>query len=125
MERSIPSRPRASEALEDGATFELGAATLRVLHTAGHAKHHFVVDDPALGTVYTGDTFGLVYPALQRAGRFALATTSPTDFDASEARRSLAKVVSLGEPAACLTHYDEVRDLDRGRESQVRAWIDR
>ena len=34
-------------ALEDGATFELGGATLRVHHTAGHAKHHFVVDNPA------------------------------------------------------------------------------
>jgi glyoxylase-like metal-dependent hydrolase (beta-lactamase superfamily II) len=111
-------------ALEDGATFELGSATLRVVHTAGHAKHHFVVDDPAIGTVYTGDTFGLVYPALQRAGRFALATTSPTDFDPDEARRSIDKVLALGEEAACLTHYGEVRDLDEVA-GQVRAWIDR
>ncbi|HEY2510095.1 MAG TPA: MBL fold metallo-hydrolase, partial [Polyangiaceae bacterium] len=55
-------------ALEDGARFPLGDATLTVHHTAGHAKHHFVVHDPALKTVYTGDTFGLVYPALQRGG---------------------------------------------------------
>src|SRR4051812_12512714 len=61
-------------ALDDGATFELGTSTLRVHHTAGHAKHHLVVDDPALRTVYTGDTFGLVYPALQRGVRFALAS---------------------------------------------------
>ena len=111
-------------ALDDGATFELGGATLSVHHTAGHAKHHFVVDDPALSTVYTGDTFGLVYPALQRGVRFALATTSPTDFDPAEARRSIDKVLSLGERAACLTHFDEVRDLDVVA-SQLRAWIDR
>jgi glyoxylase-like metal-dependent hydrolase (beta-lactamase superfamily II) len=111
-------------ALEDGESFELGDATLRVHHTAGHAKHHFVIDDPALSTVYTGDTFGLVYPALQRGVRFAIATTSPTDFDPDEARKSIERVLSLGESAACLTHFDEVRDLDEVA-SQLRAWIDR
>lgn len=111
-------------ALEDGETFELGGATLRVLHTAGHAKHHFVVDDPEISTVYTGDTFGLVYPALQRGIRFAIATTSPTDFDPVEARRSIERVVGLGREAACLTHFDEVCDVQEVA-SQVRAWIDR
>jgi glyoxylase-like metal-dependent hydrolase (beta-lactamase superfamily II) len=112
-------------ALEDGASFELGGAMLQVFHTAGHAKHHFVVDDPAIGTVFTGDTFGLVYPALQRSGiRFALASTSPTDFDPQEARKSIDKVLSLGEKAACLTHFDEIRDLDEVA-SQLHAWVDR
>ncbi|HEX8790321.1 MAG TPA: MBL fold metallo-hydrolase [Polyangiaceae bacterium] len=111
-------------ALEDGARFPLGDAELQVFHTAGHAKHHFVVDDPALSTVYTGDTFGLVYPALQRGARFAMATTSPTDFDANEARRSIDRVLSLGRSAACLTHFGEVRDLDE-IAAQLRRWIDR
>ena len=53
------------------------------------------VDDPATGTVYTGDTFGLVYPALQRSGRFVLASTSPTDFDPVEARRSVDRVLAV------------------------------
>lgn len=108
----------------DGSTFELGDATLRVHHTAGHAWHHFVVDDPAMETVYTGDAFGLVYPLLQRAGRFAIASTSPTGFEPDEARKSLAKILSLGEPAACPTHFDELRDLEEVA-SQVGAWIDR
>lgn len=111
-------------ALDDGATFELGGATLRVHHTAGHAKHHFVIHDPSIDTVYTGDTFGLVYPALQRAGRFAIATTSPTDFDPREARVSIDKVLSLGAKAACLTHWGEIRDVEEVG-AQVRAWIDR
>lgn len=111
-------------ALEDAETFALGDATLRVHHTAGHAKHHFIVHDPATATVYTGDTFGLVYPDLQRSGRFAIATTSPTDFDPDEAHKSIDKVLSLGEPTACLTHFDEVSDpLEVG--AQVHAWIDR
>ncbi len=111
--------------LEDGDAFELGGATLRVHHTAGHAKHHFIVDDPAVSSVYTGDTFGLVYPALQRGGvRFAFPSTSPTDFDAGEARRSIAKVLSLGETYACLTHFDAIRDLEEVA-TQLRVWIDR
>lgn len=112
-------------ALGDGETFELGDATLRVLHTAGHAKHHFVIDDPAAGSVYTGDSFGLVYPALQKNGvRFAIATTSPTDFDPVEARKSIDRIVALGERAACLTHFDEIRDVAEVAR-QLHAWIDR
>lgn len=110
--------------LADGATFELGGATLRAIHTAGHAWHHLVVDDPSLSTVYTGDTFGLVYPALQRGVRFALATTSPTGFHAVEARKSIERVLALGEESACLTHFGEVRDLDEC-SGQLRHWIDR
>lgn len=111
-------------ALDDGATFELGDAALKVLHTAGHANHHFVVHDPAIDTVFTGDTFGLVYPAVQARGRFALASTSPTNFDAPEARKSIDRVLSLGAKAACLTHFGEVRDLEEVA-AQVRAWVDR
>lgn len=119
-----PIESQRVRALEDGATFELGSATLRVHHTAGHAKHHFVVEDPRLETVYTGDAFGLVYPALQRGARFAIASTSPTDFDPAEARRSIERILALGAKAACLTHFDEVRDLVEVA-TQVRAWIDR
>lgn len=110
--------------LEDGESFELGDATLRVHHTAGHANHHFVVDDPATGTVYTGDTFGLVYPALQGGGLFAFPSSSPTGFDPAEARKSVAKVLALGEPTACPTHFGEVGDLP-AIATQVLAWLDR
>lgn len=109
--------------MDDGATFTLGDATLTTLHTAGHAKHHFVVHDPATGTVYTGDTFGLVYPHLQRAGTFAFASTTPTDFDAAEALKSLDRVLALGEPTVCPTHYGEARDVRRIAD-QVRRFVE-
>jgi glyoxylase-like metal-dependent hydrolase (beta-lactamase superfamily II) len=121
-----PAPAARVRALEDGETFDLGDATLRALHTAGHAKHHFVVDDPATATVYTGDAFGLVYPALQARGLFALASTSPTDFDAADARASIDRIVALGERSACLTHYDAVEPRDVAAVgAQVRAWVDR
>ncbi|MFO0760760.1 MAG: MBL fold metallo-hydrolase [Byssovorax sp.] len=120
--RPIP-RERV-RALGDGERVELGGAELTAWHTSGHAFHHFVVDDPATETVFTGDTFGLVYPALQRHGRFALPSTSPTGFDAAEARKSLDKVRSLGERFVCPTHYDAYDD-PKVIAAQVRRFIDR
>lgn len=120
----VPIPEGRVRALDDGATFELADATLRVHYTTGHAKHHFVVDDPALDTVYTGDAFGLVYPALQHSGRFAIASTSPIDFEPPEARHALDLVLGLGERHACLTHFDAVDDLAEVA-AQVRGWIDR
>jgi glyoxylase-like metal-dependent hydrolase (beta-lactamase superfamily II) len=109
--------------LDDGATVPLGDATLSFLHTRGHANHHFVVHDPAYDAVFTGDAFGLVYPRLQRVGRFAYPSTSPTDFDAAEARASIDKIVALGTTRACLTHFGEVTDVAHVA-GQLRAWID-
>jgi len=96
---------------EDGDEVTFGGATLRFLHTRGHAKHHFVVHDPALSAVFTGDTLGLVYPRLQRAGLFTLASTSPTDFEPDEARRSIARIVALDAKTAYLTHFGAVHDV--------------
>jgi glyoxylase-like metal-dependent hydrolase (beta-lactamase superfamily II) len=98
---------------EDETEVNLGSATLRFLHTRGHAKHHFVVHDPALSAVFTGDTLGLVYPRLQRAGLFTLASTSPTDFEPDEARKSIARIVALGASTAYVTHYGPVPDVPK------------
>lgn len=110
--------------LADGDSFELGDSKLTVWHTAGHAFHHFVVDDPRVETVFTGDTFGLVYPALQGHGRFVLPSTSPTGFHAAEARKSLDKVLSLGERFVCPTHFDAYEDV-MAIDGQMRRFLDR
>ncbi|WP_373047563.1 MBL fold metallo-hydrolase [Vulgatibacter sp.] len=110
--------------MEDGEQLFLGEAPLHFLHTRGHANHHFAVHDPARDTVYTGDTFGLVYPRLQRAGRFAFPSTSPTDFDAAEARASIDRILALGTATVCPTHFGEVDDPAR-TAAQLRWWIDR
>jgi glyoxylase-like metal-dependent hydrolase (beta-lactamase superfamily II) len=111
-------------ALDDGERFDLAGATFTVHETYGHAFHHFVVDDPATETVYTGDTFGLVYPALQTRGRFAIPSTSPTGFEATEAKKSIDKVLSLGERFVCPTHFDAYDDKEV-IAAQLRRFIDR
>ena len=118
-----PADAARVRALDDGAEVDFGTGTLRFVHTRGHANHHFVVVDRARAAVFTGDTFGLVYPRLQRAGRFAFPSTSPTDFDAEAARASVDRVLSLGVERVCLTHFGEFSDLDV-IASQLRGWID-
>jgi glyoxylase-like metal-dependent hydrolase (beta-lactamase superfamily II) len=109
--------------LDDGAEVPFGASSLRFLHTRGHANHHFVVHDPAADAVFTGDAFGLCYPILQRPGPFAFPSTSPTDFDAAEARKSVDRIAALGARRALLTHFGEVTDIARIAD-QLRAWIE-
>jgi glyoxylase-like metal-dependent hydrolase (beta-lactamase superfamily II) len=98
--------------LDDGAAFSLGSSSFTVMHTLGHANHHLVVDDPALDCVYTGDAFGLMYPAVG-GGRLALPSTSPSNFDGVEAIASVRRVASLGRREACLTHFGPVSELRR------------
>ncbi len=100
------------KSLEDGASVELGGAKLNFIHTRGHANHHFVVHDEAQNVVFTGDTFGLVYPALQRAGRFAYPSTSPTDFDGLAAIDSVKRVMALKPRAVALTHFGMFEDVE-------------
>lgn len=110
--------------LDDGESVELGGARLTAWHTYGHAFHHFVVDDATLDTVYTGDAYGLVYPALQGHGRFVFPSTSPTGFHAEQARKSIDRVIALGRGVICPTHYDGWREVEE-IGTQLRRFIDR
>lgn len=109
--------------LDDGAEVALGGAPLRFLHTRGHANHHFVVHDVHRDVVYTGDTFGLVYPALQRAGRFAYPSTSPTDFDGEAALASVRRVLDLKPRAVGPTHFGLFEDA-QAIADQVTRWLE-
>ncbi|MEM6989514.1 MAG: MBL fold metallo-hydrolase [Myxococcota bacterium] len=97
--------------MDDEEELAFGDRTLRFLHTRGHANHHFCIWDSATRGVFTGDSFGLVYPVLQSNGLFTLPSTSPTDFDAVAAKESLHRIVRLGAERAYLTHFGEVTDL--------------
>lgn len=121
---TIEAVPQARvRAMEDVSEIELGGDPLRFLHARGHANHHFVVHDPAMRAVFTGDAFGLVYPHLQRPGPFAFPSTSPTDFDAAEARKAIDRVVSLGARQAMLTHFGAVSAIGEVAK-QLHTWID-
>lgn len=107
----------------DGERVQFGERQLHFIHTRGHANHHMCVLDETSEDIYTGDAFGLAYPDLQADGLFIFPSTSPTDFDPEEARKSVRKIVGAGARRAWLTHFGLVTDL-AGAASQLVEWID-
>jgi glyoxylase-like metal-dependent hydrolase (beta-lactamase superfamily II) len=111
-------------AMDDDSTVQLGNHTLRFLHTRGHANHHMCVFDETANGVFTGDSFGILYPALQRNGLFAFPSTSPTDFDGPAAIEALDRIVGTGAARVWPTHFDVHTDL-AGIADQLRPMLER
>jgi glyoxylase-like metal-dependent hydrolase (beta-lactamase superfamily II) len=100
--------------VEDGDVLALGGRELEFLHTEGHARHHYCIHDRSAGVVFTGDTFGLSYRALDTArGEFIFPTTTPVQFDPAALHASIDRLMTLRPAAAYLTHFSRVTDLER------------
>ena len=97
--------------LEDEQTLTFGRRELRFLHTRGHANHHFCIADSGSGTIFTGDAFGLIYPALQGEGTFAFPSTSPTDFEPELARAAVRRLIDEQPSGLYPTHFGKVTDI--------------
>jgi len=98
----------------DGERLVLGRSELGVLHTPGHALHHHVLVDPGGSAVFTGDTFGLSYRALDtERGACALPTTTPSQFDPEQLIASIRRIVALSPEALFLTHFGRVTGIPR------------
>jgi glyoxylase-like metal-dependent hydrolase (beta-lactamase superfamily II) len=90
----------------EGAVVELGGRTLRMLDAPGHAKHHFVVHDPATRGFFTGDTFGISYREFDDVrGPFMYPTTTPVQFDPPALRSSVERMLAERPERMYLTHY--------------------
>ena len=113
---------------EDGATITLGKRRLELIHTPGHALHHYCIVDREHELVFTGDTFGLSYRDFDVGGReFIFPTTTPVHFDPEALCLSVDRIMSYAPRSVFLTHYAEVRDLTRlAREMKERvvAYVD-
>ena len=99
---------------EDDDSFSLNGRALQTLHTEGHARHHYCLNDVASRGVFTGDSFGVSYRELDTAaGAFIFPTTTPTEFDPDAAHASIDRIMACEPEQLYLTHYSRVRDLDR------------
>ncbi|HNP65220.1 MAG TPA: MBL fold metallo-hydrolase [Woeseiaceae bacterium] len=108
----------------DDDRFELSARELRVLHTEGHALHHYCLHDPTSHGVFTGDSFGVSYRELDTpAGEFIFPTTTPTQFDPVAAHESVDRIMACNPEQLYLTHYSRVGNLSR-LASDMHADID-
>jgi glyoxylase-like metal-dependent hydrolase (beta-lactamase superfamily II) len=109
--------------MQDQEVLPFGSRSLKFIYTRGHANHHFCIFDSESEGIFTGDSFGLAYPALQKSGLFIFPSTSPTDFDPNEARLSIQKILDSGAKRAFLTHYGSIGDL-KGAADQLRMHLD-
>ncbi|HEX9706544.1 MAG TPA: MBL fold metallo-hydrolase [Steroidobacteraceae bacterium] len=111
---------------EDGATLRLGGRELELIHTPGHALHHYCVVDREHELIFSGDTFGISYRDFDVDGReFIFPTTTPVHFDPEALCDSVDRLMSYAPQAIYLTHYAEVRDLERlanDMKTRVRAF---
>lgn len=102
---------------EDGEAMQVGDRELTFTYTRGHANHHFVIFDKKSKSIFTGDSFGIAYPLLQHGTRpFLFPSTSPTDFDAAEARISYDKILASGAERAYPTHFGAWTDMQGGHK---------
>jgi glyoxylase-like metal-dependent hydrolase (beta-lactamase superfamily II) len=103
--RIVPTR--------DGQTFALGRSTFSALHTPGHALHHHVLFDTMSRAVFTGDAFGLAYPAVTSAsGPLLWPTTTPTQFDPDAMLATIQRIAALQPECVYLTHYGAMGTRD-------------
>ncbi|MGB5131121.1 MAG: MBL fold metallo-hydrolase [Steroidobacteraceae bacterium] len=113
---------------EDGERIKLGSRGLELIHTPGHALHHYCVVDREHRRIFSGDTFGLSYRDFDVAGReFIFPTTTPVHFDPEALCHSVDRLMSYEPEAIYLAHYSEVRDLERlagEMKNRVRAFAD-
>ena len=95
-------------AMKDGESISLGGRDLKFIYTRGHANHHFVIYDSKTNGVFSGDSFGIGYRQLQKGSSpFIFPSTTPTDFDAEEAKLSIQKIIATGADKVYLTHFGE------------------
>jgi glyoxylase-like metal-dependent hydrolase (beta-lactamase superfamily II) len=110
----VPIARERVRVVQDGEQVRLGARTLELLHSPGHALHHYVVVDAAHRAIFAGDTFGISYRELDSAqGAFIFPTTTPTQFDPQQLIASIDRMLSLQPEAIYLMHFSRVTDVPR------------
>ena len=114
----LPIDPSRIFQPEDGAKIRLGGRELELIHTPGHALHHYCVVDAANELIFSGDTFGLSYRDFDVDGRaFIFPTTTPVHFDPEALCRSVDRLMSY---RATLDLPHALRGGHRARAARAR-----
>jgi glyoxylase-like metal-dependent hydrolase (beta-lactamase superfamily II) len=90
----------------DGFEVDLGGRVLRMLDAPGHARHQFVVHDPASRGFFTGDAFGLSYRELDGPrGPFLFPTTTPVQLDPPALLATVDRMLAERPERMYLAHF--------------------
>ena len=99
---------------DDEQWLELNGRPLQTINTEGHARHHYVINDPRSKGIFTGDSFGVSYRAFDGAkGEIIFPTSTPVQFDPDEAHKAIDRIMACEPEQLYLTHYSRVRNLER------------
>ena len=99
---------------ENEQQLEFNSRSLQTIYTEGHARHHYILNDPQSKGVFTGDSFGVSYRELDTAqGEIVFPTTTPVQFNPLEAHKAVDRIMVCEPEHLYLTHYSRVRNLDR------------
>jgi glyoxylase-like metal-dependent hydrolase (beta-lactamase superfamily II) len=110
----LPIAPERVRAVADGERIVLGGRTLELIHTPGHAQHHYVVVDAAHASIFSGDTFGISYRALDtEKGAFITPSTVPTQFDPEQHIASIDRMLRFRPESIYLMHFSRVTGIPR------------
>jgi glyoxylase-like metal-dependent hydrolase (beta-lactamase superfamily II) len=106
---------------------ELAGREFELIHTPGHALHHFAVVDQEHASIFSGDTFGISYRELDtQVGPFILPTSSPSQFDPAQLISSIDRMMSYAPDSMYLMHYSRVTGTPRLAgmlKSQIREFV--
>lgn len=109
-----PIDERRIDVAADEQWFDLSGRGFQALHTEGHARHHYVLNDPQSKSVFTGDSFGVSYREFDTEnGEFICPATTPVQFDPDEAHKSVDRIMACEPEQLYLTHYSRVGNLQR------------
>ncbi len=88
--------------LNDGADIKIDKnRIIKALYSPGHAKHHYSFYDEISGTVFMGDTLGLIYPH----GNFVQPNLPPPDFDKEVLFNTLEHIEKLELKQVAIAHF--------------------
>jgi glyoxylase-like metal-dependent hydrolase (beta-lactamase superfamily II) len=123
----LPIPQARVQVVKDGERVRLGARELQLLHSPGHAAHHYVVVDAAHDSIFSGDTFGISYRALDTAaGPFITPATVPTQFDPEQHLASVDRMLAFHPESIYLMHFSRVNGIARLGEmlkAQIREFV--
>lgn len=123
----VPIPSERVQVAEDGQRFRLGARELELIHTPGHALHHYAVVDAAHASIFPGDTFGISYREMDTSrGAFIAPATTPTQFDPDQFIASIDRMAAYKPEALYLMHFSRVTDVPRlalALKSQIREFV--
>ncbi|HUI61205.1 MAG TPA: MBL fold metallo-hydrolase [Steroidobacteraceae bacterium] len=110
----VPIEAARIVSVADGDRCTLGSRTFELIHTPGHALHHYAIVDRAHSSIFAGDTFGISYREFDTArGAFILPTTTPSQFDPGQLIASIDRLLSYSPRAIYLMHYSRVTEIPR------------